>query len=139
MRGSADVLVSCCYEFAEGITAGLDHYMLSLPFSQLEAIHQAQRAGLEISTTLGPEGIAEACEIARARYFLPYAHGFHGLGKDPVSPEQQGRVKESEILTRVAKALRTRNVRTEVVGWKPGDVVQGMSGGSLTIAHPGAR
>lgn len=118
-RGPIDIVLSCCHGFPEGINFGLAHYALALPFSRLEEIHRASKKGRQEMMTLGSSGVAEACRVAGARYFLPYAHGFDGLGRDPVSTE--GRVTEDGLLADVAKALEAQGGATTIVSWKPGD------------------
>jgi L-ascorbate metabolism protein UlaG (beta-lactamase superfamily) len=118
-RGPLDVVLSCCGRFPEGINLGLPRYALALPFSRLEEIFRESAAGRAKSMTLGPEGVAEACRVARARYFLPYAHGFSGLGRDPLSAEGPGR--ESDVVSRVVEGLAARGGTTQVLSWLPGD------------------
>ena len=73
--------------------------------------------------SLGPSGIAKACRISGARYFLPCAHGFLGIGKDPASREG-GSIYETTIASHVRKALSRIGCATEVVDWRPGDVAR---------------
>jgi hypothetical protein len=120
-RGPVDVLMSCCHAFPEAINQGLPHYAFTVPFQDLQEFARARG-----SMTLGPKGIAEACEAAQARFFLPYAHGFNGLGLDPVSTE--GTHSETTILDRVRAELAERKVATEVVAWAPGDAMHFIGG-----------
>ncbi|HEX4457599.1 MAG TPA: MBL fold metallo-hydrolase, partial [Polyangia bacterium] len=113
-RGPIDVIMSCCMEFREGDNPGLPHYLLTVPFEHVgRVVREAS------STTLGPLGLAEVCEIARARYFMPYAHGFNGIGMDPRSTE--GHQTEARALDRLREQLTARRVATQVVAWSPGD------------------
>jgi L-ascorbate metabolism protein UlaG (beta-lactamase superfamily) len=129
-RGPIDIVLSCCHDFPEGINFGLAHYALALPFSRLEEIHRDSKKGRQETMTLGPRGVAEACRVAEARYFLPYAHGFCGLGRDPVSAESGG--TESGLLADVAKALEAQGGTTTILSWKPGDAAL-LSGRDLQI------
>jgi L-ascorbate metabolism protein UlaG (beta-lactamase superfamily) len=113
-RGPIDVIMSCCMEFREGDNPGLAHYLMTVPFA-----HVARVVREASSTTLGPGGLAEVCEIARARYFMPYAHGFKGVGKEPRSTE--GYLTEAEALDQLREQLALRRTATEVVAWNPGD------------------
>jgi hypothetical protein len=109
--------MSCCLEFPEAVNPGLPTYMLVVPFAELRRLHRDRG-----SMTLGPSGIADACAAARARYFLPYAHGFSGLGLPPRSAE--GGISEAESLRRIATALRKRDLQTRLIEWNPGDLMR---------------
>ena len=113
-HGPIDILMSCCVEFPEAVNPGLPEYCLMVPFAALREL-AAQRA----SMTLGPRGIAEACAVTGARYFLPYAHGFAGLGRMPISLE--GAMGEPELLAQIEDVLSARGATTRVVPWNPGD------------------
>lgn len=113
-RGPIDVIMSCCMEFREGDNPGLAHYLMTVPFDQVARVVREAN-----STTLGPAGLAEVCEIARARYFMPYAHGFKGIGREPRSTE--GYLTEAEALDRLREHLALGRTATEVVAWNPGD------------------
>jgi L-ascorbate metabolism protein UlaG (beta-lactamase superfamily) len=121
--GPVDVLLSCCFEFPEAINLGLPDYFVTVPFDQLRRIHVAQSAGKARPITLGPRGVARACAIAQARYFLPYAHGFRGIGEDPASAEG-GAQRESAQLLQVGRHLAELGGTTELVSWRPGDVAR---------------
>ena len=113
-RGPIDIVLSCCDEFPEAINPGLPHYLLTIPFD-----HLRRYARRRASITSGPRGLAEICEAAQARWFLPYAHGFDALGKEPISGENT--TSEAELAAAVARALAERGAGTEVLGWSPGD------------------
>lgn len=121
-RGPVDVLLSCCASFPEAINFGLPHYAFTLPFGQLQAVVGGPRQ----SITLGVDGVAAACEAAEARYFLPYAHGFRGLGEDPSSPEAG--LSESEMLAQ----LRPRLGATSTHAWRP-DAMASFAAGTMTV------
>jgi L-ascorbate metabolism protein UlaG (beta-lactamase superfamily) len=129
-RGPVDFLLSNCMEFPEGINLGLPHYSLALPFERLQQIFAERQKGRSASMTFGPSGIAEACSAAQARYFLPYAHGFRGVGLDPVRI-----ASEAAVLAEVEQALRHRTPRTQVVRWFPGSSAALISG-NIVLHHP---
>jgi hypothetical protein len=135
-RGPVDVLLSCCLSFPEAINDGLPHYAFALPFSRLEQIYRDRKHGKKQFMTLGVDGVAEACRISGARWFLPYAHGFSGLGRDPRSEEGEG-MAEKTTMAALCEALRRRGTATVVGSWKPGDVARltdGALGLSPTVA-----
>jgi L-ascorbate metabolism protein UlaG (beta-lactamase superfamily) len=109
-RGPVDFLFCQEGNFPEAINAGLALHAFVLPFSYLE---KAWREKPLKSMTLGPSGIGEACRRSGARYFLPYAHGFRGIGKEPRSAESKHREG-----TDIAPLLPPE---TAYVGWHPGD------------------
>jgi hypothetical protein len=118
--------------FPEGFNPGLPMYALALPLSVLDRISRDAARGVRAIITLGPDGIAQACEAVGARYFLPYAHGFAGLGVDPVSEE--GGLTDSVATTQVAAAIAARGGTTIVHPWFPGDAAV-FAGHDLTIVH----
>lgn len=121
-RGPVDLVLSNCRPFAEALNPGLPEYAFALPFERLEQAHRDQKAGRACSITLGPEGVARACRAAGARYFLPYAHGFHGLG-----------VKVDEATNDALRtAWREHRVAAELVAWNPGDCAR-LDGRTLHI------
>jgi hypothetical protein len=113
-RGPIDVLMSCCLGFAEAANPGLPQYLVTIPFDELASLTKLGR-----TITLGAEGVVDACIAAQARYFLPYAHGFRGLGRAPASGE--GRGTEETELRKIADGLAQRGATTRVVPWNPGD------------------
>lgn len=128
-RGPVDFLLSNCMEFPEGINLGLPHYSLALPFERLQQIFAGREKGRSASMTFGPSGIAEACSAAQARYFLPYAHGFRGVGLDPLRS-----ASEASVLAEVKEALQHRSPRTQVIGWHPGSSATLLSG-NIFLRH----
>jgi hypothetical protein len=110
-HGPVDALLCCSIAFPEGLNQGLPAYLLTLPFARLEAIHATTA---KKSITSGPAGTAALCQAAGARYYLPYAHGFAGLLRDPGHEEGH--------CAAVAAELARASARTEVVRWRPGDV-----------------
>src|SRR5205814_95210 len=110
-RGPIDVVVSQVSEFPEGVNLGLPHYACVLPFDYVASLSREPRRD---SITLGPSGLGEACRVAQARYFLPYAHGFRGIGRQPRSAETgKG---EASLLS----ALSVKP--TQCLDWLPGGV-----------------
>lgn len=118
--GPVDAVVSCCESFPEGIFPGLSAHILAVPFSRLTEIHADLKADCWKSVTSGVSGVADICAISRARYFLPYAHGFGGIGNDVDHPRTRGR-RLPGYVRQVRDLLAAREVRTKVVDWKPGD------------------
>ncbi len=112
-HGPVDLVLSCCFEFPEAINIGLPEYVLTLPFDRLRAIHAERAAERKLWMTAGPEGVARACVVAGASHFLPYAHGFDGLGATPAG--------EAEASARVARHLALARATTKVHAWRPGD------------------
>jgi hypothetical protein len=108
-RGPVDCVASCALPFAEAVNPGLPEFALVLPFEFLAA---AFAKPTRPSVTGGPHGAADACVAARARWFLPYAHGFDGLASS----------SKDAIVEDVASALAARRAATSVVRWNPGDV-----------------
>ncbi|MGQ0594030.1 MAG: MBL fold metallo-hydrolase [Gammaproteobacteria bacterium] len=120
-EGPTDIVVANCFEFPEGINAGLPHYAFVLPFVMLQKLFSDAAHGPRASITLGVDGLAEVCAAAQAKYFLPYSHGFEGIGQLPhsVGGARRG---EKELLRQLEVALSLRAASTEVVPWVPGDV-----------------
>jgi L-ascorbate metabolism protein UlaG (beta-lactamase superfamily) len=116
-HGPATALLSTTGGFPEVFNRGLAHYVWAFPFSVLQEKFAA-RSTLA-SCTLGLPGIVEACEAAQARYYLPYANGFLGLGEDPVLGEGSERAALAELRDRLAGC----GSRTRVIDWRPGDSV----------------
>lgn len=118
-RHTIDAIVSCCGRFPEGANDGLLHYALVVPFERLREIHVNGRRGDWQSITSGPEGIAELCAIANARYFLPYAHGFGGLGRD-VFVEGLG-FSERNLVAPLEQKLTSLGGKTRIIPWQVGE------------------
>jgi L-ascorbate metabolism protein UlaG (beta-lactamase superfamily) len=66
------------------------------------------------SITLGPKGVARACEIAKAKRYLPYAHWFGNLGGAPSDDE-------TALLKLLDAQLRLVGAETRIVRWNIGD------------------
>ncbi|HEY1623282.1 MAG TPA: MBL fold metallo-hydrolase [Streptosporangiaceae bacterium] len=119
-RGPVDFLFSNCRVFPDGINYGLPHYSLALPFDRLQQIFADRQKGRIESITFGPSGVADACAAAQARYFLPYAHGFRGLGEDPIGEPSGAALSEASLVGEVKEAMRHRSPATQVASWHPG-------------------
>jgi hypothetical protein len=113
-QGPVDFVLSCCYEFPEVINEGLPHYLFTLPFEELSGYLNTRA-----SITAGPSGVADVCDAAQARWFLPYAHGFHGVGKP--APSLGGGMSETVALAALERELTARRVATKILRWNPGD------------------
>jgi len=121
-RGPVDVVLSNCRAFPDVINEGLAHYSFALPFDRVRSTFLEHEQGRVALMTLGEDGVAEVCAAARARYFLPYAHMFPGLGANA----------DGGTVAGVRGALERRGVRTEVCPWSPGDTAR-FEGGYLWI------
>jgi L-ascorbate metabolism protein UlaG (beta-lactamase superfamily) len=128
--GPVDVVLSCLREFPSPFFGGLEVYWAALPFSRLQQLYANYKEGTLPFTTTGPEGAAELCAIAGARWFLPYAHGYEGGGV-PITDIGWGMdgISEAEILQRVRVSARGG---LAALAWNPGDVAV-FRGGSLEI------
>ncbi|MFY0565274.1 MBL fold metallo-hydrolase [Archangium lansingense] len=127
-RGPADVVLSNFRSFPEVINIGLPQYALTLPFEQLRATFAQHRAGNVRSMTLGVEGVARASMAAQARYVLPYAHMFQGIGVDA----------DANLVEGVRTGLGSRGATTEVLAWNPGDVARFENGRLHILRGPPA-
>jgi len=108
--GPVDSVISNFGEFRPSapdyITGG--HYWLSLTADQLKRFSEMADDVL----TLGPDGVAEVCRIAGARYVLPYAHWWADADRMPDG--------ESDLIEAVARELAVINAPTKVVPWRIG-------------------
>jgi L-ascorbate metabolism protein UlaG (beta-lactamase superfamily) len=112
-NGPVDVVLSCALGFPEVINDGLPHYILSLPFSYVRETFLAQQRGHVKHMTMGTRGLAEVCEAAKAKYYLPYAHGFSGMHQIPQN--------EDVVMRALSQELGHIKARTQSVDWLPGD------------------
>jgi L-ascorbate metabolism protein UlaG (beta-lactamase superfamily) len=129
-RGPADVVLSCLREFPSPFFNAQPDYWAALPFSQLAELFAKHRAGRLPSTTAGPEGVAELCAAASARYFLPYAHGFRDLGVDITHIGWGHGDEPSERDT--THRLAARLAHTAALDWRVGDIAA-FADGQLTM------
>ena len=132
-RGPVDIVLSCLRQFPCPFQGGLSSYWVPITFSKLRRLFVAYQDQLLPSVTSGPEGIAKVCAVSQARYFLPYAHGFSGLGQ-PVYDVGWGLGESSEafLLNRLHYMLRYYGAKTTLVPWYPGDVAS-LSGSHLKL------
>ena len=102
---------------------GLACYYVVLPVSGLRADHELYRRGRLPSATLGLSGTAAACAEAKAKIFLPYAHGLTGYGQPIVgNPFGPGAgIDESTACAALSEELRRIGSDTKIVSWNPGD------------------
>lgn len=124
-RGPIDILMSCCFTFQEMLNAGLAHYAFTVPFETIRA--QYLRGFGAITST--PRGVAQACRAAKARYFMPYAHGFQSLYGDPGSPASHESINSESSAVELLRAelLRT-GTPTTIIDWKPGQCLRWSNG-----------
>jgi L-ascorbate metabolism protein UlaG (beta-lactamase superfamily) len=123
-RGPVDFVASSTRDLYCPFFGGLHHYWAALPFSELTRLWSVRDVQGVPSTTAGVEGIARLCEIASARFYLPYANGFAGVGR-PITDVGWGlgEAAERALLEAVATRLSTQSVRTGIISWVPGDGV----------------
>jgi hypothetical protein len=120
-----DVVLACQREFLSPFFGGLSHYWATLSWDSLRRLYAEHQAGRLRSVTAGPGGIASLCVAAGARYFLPYANGFEGVGRGITDVGWgEGEPSEADCNVRVREELARRGSSTEVVDWKPGDVAR---------------
>lgn len=117
-RGAVDLVLSNVRAFPEG-AFGLSDYLLTLSFDRLREIGRRFTLTSRCIITSGVHGLAQVCEAARASVLLPYAHGFQGLGRDPVAPGDG--LTEGELTRAARAAVSAHGTKTEVVTWMPGD------------------
>ncbi len=138
-RGPVDVVLCCLREFASPFFGGLDHYWTALPFARLRELYALHQAGRLPSTTAGVDGSAALCALAGARWYLPYANGFAGVGR-PIDDVGWGSGEPSERdgVARVAAALERRGGTTTALAWDPGDALV-FARGEATLRRHGDR
>jgi L-ascorbate metabolism protein UlaG (beta-lactamase superfamily) len=109
--GAVDVLLSNLRPFPIAdplyITGG--HYWLALTPEQLRRFASMSRDVV----TLAPGGVAQLCDLAAVRQFLPYAHWWRDVGAPPDAEER-------ELVARLRANLADRGVATEVIPWTVG-------------------
>lgn len=118
--GPVDFVLSCYSEFPEMINPGLPEFIFTVPFDALRSEYRRRAAGIHPkSITLGMQGLVDVCRAAQARYFLPYAQGFSGLGRNPLINGS-----EQQEMQRLRALLRAENVSTQVLDWCPGEAIR---------------
>ncbi|MEO8548768.1 MAG: MBL fold metallo-hydrolase [Kofleriaceae bacterium] len=131
-HGPVDAVLSCQREFGAPFFGGSLDWP-TLPYARLQELQRRAAAGTLPSSTAGTLGAAEAAIAAGARYFLPYANGFEGIGR-PIRDIGWGRGEPSEAdcNARMVVEFERRGAATRVVAWNPGEVAVIASGGLVT-------
>jgi L-ascorbate metabolism protein UlaG (beta-lactamase superfamily) len=122
-HGPVDVVLACMREFASPFFGGLWHYWAPVPFGRLQELYVRHKEGTLPSTTAGARVLAHICRGASARYFLPYANGFEGIGA-PVTDIGWGAGEPSErdAVASLRAELAVLGARTVALNWNPGDI-----------------
>jgi hypothetical protein len=133
--GPVDVVLSCLRTFASPFFGGLHDYWATLRFSRLRELLEQHEASTLPSTTAGPDGTADVCVAAGARWYLPYANGFEGVG-GPIRDIGWGSSEPSEddAVARTSAELTARSAPTRAHSWRPGDAAF-KDGGVLRIVR----
>lgn len=136
-RGPVDVVLACLRQFSGPFYRGLATDWAALPYGELRVQHEAYRSGCLAPTTSGPRGVAEVCAAVQARWFMPYASGFEGVGV-PIGDIGwgEGEGSESAALARLADEIRRAGAPTRIVPWLTGARAS-LAGGNLVV-HGGA-
>ncbi|HEX4925661.1 MAG TPA: MBL fold metallo-hydrolase [Bdellovibrionales bacterium] len=129
-RGPFDLVMCCLREFHSPFFGGLATYWATLPIEGLRALWRQFKERRLPLTTAGPKDAAEVMRVAKARYFLPYAHGFEKAGV-PISDVSWGAgdPSETEMVKRMASHLK---FDTKCPDWNCGDRAA-FRGGQLVI------
>ncbi|HVG60203.1 MAG TPA: MBL fold metallo-hydrolase [Hyalangium sp.] len=132
-RGPVDAVLACQRTFLSPFFGGLSHYWAAMPWSQLQGLYRDYKAGRLRSSTASPQGAAEACVAAHARYFLGYANGFEGM-HSPITDVGwgDGEPSEERCNTLMREALGKLGGSTQVLEWRPGQVAR-FDKGQLTV------
>ncbi len=117
-RGNADVVLSCLRTFSAPFFGGLQFYWTALKFNELRKLYKLYTSDKLPAVTNGPRGAARLAELAGAKYFLPYAHGFEGFGKS-ISDISWGVGDVSE--TNATKKILNFNKEVLIPQWNCGD------------------
>jgi protein-L-isoaspartate(D-aspartate) O-methyltransferase len=111
--GGVDLLISNLREFSPYTPlyiTGAGHYWLALTPDQMRRFSLMRNDVL----TLGPGGVAEVCELASAREFLPYAHWWGEPGALAGSDERS-------LLDQLSAGLVARAAGTVIRPWRIGE------------------
>ncbi len=121
-RGPVDVVLSCLRQVHCPFMEGLPHYWATLPFGRLQELFGQYEAGALPSSTAGTRGAVEVCAAARARYFLPYANGFAGVGESiPDIGWGYGEPREAGEVEAMATEFARRGLPISVRQWNVGE------------------
>ena len=115
--GRFDVVLSSCGR--QALSATSPAFSLAMRFSRLREAHANRKRDYHQKITQGISCVAEICAIAKARYFLPIAHGFNGLEEEIFIDGQK--TPESVLLTALEIELRRVAAPTQIVFWWVGD------------------
>jgi hypothetical protein len=138
-RGPVDVVLCCQREFQSPFFGGLSHYWAALPWERLQSLYRELRQGGLQNTTAGIQGAVEACAAAQARYFLPYANGFEGVGRSITDIGWgAGEPTEASCNARMREELARQGLGTQVLEWCPGDVAR-VERGQVKISRGAKR
>ncbi len=109
-HGRVDCLLSNMkpFKLMNPLYINLGANWLTLSGDQMARFHHMR----EDVITLGVDGIAQLCERARARYFLPYAHWWH----EPGVPLP----KEGDAVQRLRERLAVQAPETRCIDWTVG-------------------
>ncbi|WP_224247948.1 MBL fold metallo-hydrolase [Hyalangium gracile] len=134
-RGPVDLLLCCQREFLSPFFGGLHHYWAALPWEHLRSLYEDYEHQRLRCTTAGVAGAVELCAASQARFFLPYANGFEGVGK-PITDIGWGLGEPSEASRNalMREELGRRGLKTQVLDWNPGDVAR-MERGRVELAR----
>lgn len=133
-RGPPDVILSCAREFKSPFFGGLGTYWGALRFDRLRELYGQYVDGTLPITTAGIQGIADICRVAGAKYYLPYAHGYEGLGERITDIGWTGgEPSEDETLKKLSAALLETKSATQVTEWVIGEHVR-FKAGRLQVA-----
>jgi hypothetical protein len=103
---------------------GLSPYWTTVPFSSLKMLYELLLKDELPSVTAGPEGIAKGCVASKAKYFLPYANGFQGIGRKIEDVGWGGNdPSEESLLKEISSNIGTLKGATTICEWNPGDHV----------------
>ncbi len=128
-RGPVDVVLACQRSFLTPFFGGLPTCWAPFKFDELRELYEMSRKGELKPTTAGNEGIADICLAAGAKYFLPYANGFAGIGR-PIEdigwglgePSEEKSIRELEL------EIGKRGGATLPLRWNCGDSARLVSG-----------
>jgi hypothetical protein len=123
-RGPIDVILGCLRDiWLPFEIEGLPTYYSVLPLSGIRSDYDLLRRGKLQPATLGVAGMAAACAEAKAKVFLPYAHGLSGYRR-PIEDNPFGPglgASESRMCYLLAQEIKRIGAATAVDSWNPGD------------------
>ena len=124
-RGPIDVVLSCLRDVDSPFHEGLPNYVYTLPFERVRELYRQRKAGAMPNTTAGVDGVLDICEAAGARYFLPYANGFMGVGRDITDIGWGfGEPTEEDRLEHLRAGFARKPGGAVTLSWNAGDVAR---------------